>query len=136
MNFLDTNILLRHLLQDHKEHSPKATEYLLKVQNKEIQATTSDTVIFEAVFTLQRLYKRSKESIKEALLPLLDLPSIRLSGKQKYRRVFDLYVDLNISFADAYHIVFMEKKKLTRVASFDKDFDRAKKVSKIKRIKL
>ena|SRR3989344_2368062 len=136
MNFLDTNILLRHLLQDHKEHSPKATEYLLKVQNKEIQATTSDTVIFEAVFTLQRLYKRSKESIKEALLPLLDLPSIRLSGKQKYRRVFDLYVDLNISFADAYHIVFMEKKKLTRVTSFDKDFDRAKKVSKIKRIKL
>lgn len=136
MDFLDTNIFLRHLLQDHTEHSPKATAYLLRIQEGETQVFTSDLVIFEVVYTLQRTYKKSKNAIKEAVLPLIDLPAIYLPGKRSYRQIFELYANLNISFADAYHIVFMEKKKITNVASFDRDFDKAKKVSKIRRVKL
>ncbi len=136
MDFLDTNILLRHLLQDHAEYSPKATAYLLQIQEGRTRVFTSDLVIFEIVYTLQRTYKKPKVTIKEAVLSLLELSAIYLPGKRRYSRVFELYTELNISFADAYHIVFMEKKKITNVASFDRDFDRAKKVSKIRRVKL
>lgn len=136
MDFLDTNIFLRHLLQDHAEHSLKATDYLLQIQESKKRVYTSDLVIFEVVYTLQRTYKKPKNTIKEAVLPLLELPAIYLPGKRRYRRVFELCTELNISFADAYHIVFMEKKKIINVASFDKDFDKAKKVSKIRRVEL
>lgn len=36
--FLDTNILLRHLLQDDPQQSPRATAFLLRVENGEVEA--------------------------------------------------------------------------------------------------
>ena len=65
--FLDTNIFLRHLLQDHPEHSPHATSYLAQIEQGEIRARTADTVVFEVVFTLQRSYKQPKEKIRDVL---------------------------------------------------------------------
>jgi predicted nucleic acid-binding protein len=122
--FLDTNPLLRHLRQDHPGFSPRATAYLRRIERGEIEVRTSDVVVFETVYTLQRSYKQPKAAIRDALLPLLELPGIRLPGKRRFRQVFDLYVRLNISFADAYHAVLMQQLKLTEVVSFDREFDR------------
>jgi len=38
--------------------------------------------------------------------------------------VFDLFVDLGLPFADAYHAVLMQRLKLNEIASFDLDFDK------------
>jgi predicted nucleic-acid-binding protein len=122
--FLDTNILLRHLLQDHQEQSPRCTAYLARIEQGEIKARIADTVVFETVFTLQRQYHHSKGAIRDAVLPLIELPGIVLPGKRALRRVFDLYVDLNISFADAYHVVLMKTLKLDEIVSYDKQFGR------------
>lgn len=130
---LDSNILLRHLLQDDPQQSPKATSFLYRVENRELQVRISELVIFETVFTLQRGYRQPKSKIREILIPLIFLPGILLSGKRTWKRTFDLYVDLNLPFADAYHVVLMEKLKLTEIATFDTHFDR---VSGIKRIEL
>ncbi len=73
---------------------------------------TADTVIFETVFTLERVYKQSKEAIRDAFLPLIQLPGIVLPGKRRFRRVFLYYTEKNISFADAYHAVLMESLRL------------------------
>lgn len=121
--FLDSNIILRHVLGDHPQHSPRATAFLRRVEQGEIQMRTADTVIFEAVFTLQRHYRQPRAKIREALLPLLELPGIILPGKRRFRKVFDLYVDLNLSFADAYHAVLMQQFKLDQIVTFDKGFD-------------
>jgi uncharacterized protein len=129
--FIDTNIFLRHLLGDHPIHSPKATAYLRRIEAGEIEAHTADTVVFEVVFTLQRQYRQPKTKIREVLQPLLEMPGIILSGKRRFRKVFDLYVDLNISFADAYHAVVMEQLKVNKVVSFDTDFDRIPGLTRI-----
>jgi|SRR5581483_8282003 len=122
--FLDTNILLRHLLQDHPQHSPRATAYLARIEQGEIQVRTADTVIFETVFTLQRQYRQPKAVIQQAVLPLLELPGVLLPGKRRFRKVFDLYVNLNLPFADAYHAVLMEHEGLSEIVTFDREFDR------------
>jgi predicted nucleic acid-binding protein len=111
--FLDTNILLRHLLQDHPDHSARATAYLARIERGEIRVRTSEIVLFETVFTLERRYRRPKSQIRTTLLLLLELPGIVLPGKRRFRRVFDLYVDLNLSFADAYHAVVMAQLGLS-----------------------
>ena len=121
---MDTNIILRHLLDDHPQHSPRATAFLLRVERGELQVRTTDTVVFETVFTLQRHYHQPRVAIRAAVLPIIELPGIVLPGKRRYRRVFDLYVDLNLSFADAYHAVLVESLKLDAVLSFDRGFDR------------
>ena len=122
--FLDTNILLRHVLGDHPDHSPRATAFLQRVENGEIQAHIADTVVFECVFTLERFYKQPKDKIRDALLPLVELPGIVLPGKRRYRRVFDIYIDQNLSFADAYHAVLAQHLGVDEIVSFDRGLDR------------
>jgi predicted nucleic acid-binding protein len=129
--FLDTNVLLRHLLQDHPQQSPPSTTYLARVERGEIKVRTADTVVFEAVFTLQRQYGVPKKEIRDNLLPILELPGIVLPGKRRLRKVFDLYVDLNLPFADAYHVALMQRLGLRQIVSFDKEFNRAPGVTRV-----
>jgi predicted nucleic acid-binding protein len=58
------------------------------------------------------------------LLPLLELPGVVLPGKRRLRRVFDYYVNNNLSFADAYHAVLAQDLNLSEMVSFDRGFDR------------
>lgn len=129
--FLDTNIFLRHLVDDNSEQSQRATAYFQAIEQGLKKAYISDIVIFEIVFTLERGYKRKKAEIMSSLLPLLELPGIFLPGKRKFREVFGIYVEKNISFADAYHAVMMKKLRLSEIVSFDRDFDRINTLTRI-----
>jgi predicted nucleic acid-binding protein len=121
--FLDTNILLRHLRQDHPQHSPRATALLKQIEQRELRVRLSDIIIAETVFTLQRTYKVPKADIAQALLALIALPGIMVSSKRRFSTVFDLYVRLNIPFPDAYLAVQMSRAGSTKIYSFDRDFD-------------
>ncbi len=129
--FLDTNVLLRHLLHDHPEQSPRSTAYLRRIESGEVKVRTADSVVFEAVFTLQRQYHVSKAEIRDNLLPLLQLPGVGLPGKSRLAAIFDLYVDLNLSFIDAYHADLMKRLRLEEIVSFDKGLDRVEGISRV-----
>ena len=129
--FLDTNIFLRHLRGDHPDFSPRATALLQRIEQGSLKVRTADTVIFETVFTLERVYKKSKEAIRNAFLPLIELPGIILPGKRRVRRVFAYYIEKNISFADAYHAVLTESFGLEQIVSFDRDFNRISSITRV-----
>lgn len=129
--FLDTNIFLRHLRQDDPVLSPKATRIFAKIEKGKLKVSTSDTVIFETVFTLQRGYKESRDRIAAGVLPLLMLPGIILPAKKYYRSVFSLYCSTSLSFADSYHVIFIKRIGIKQIISFDHDFD---KISGLQRI--
>jgi predicted nucleic acid-binding protein len=129
--FLDTNILLRHLLADHPDQSPRATSLIAMIERGERRVTTSEFVFFETAFTLARTYKQPPGRIKEALLAILELPGIQLPGKGGLRRTLDLYVGLNLPFADAYHAALMERLGIDQVISYDRDFDRVPGVERV-----
>jgi predicted nucleic acid-binding protein len=122
--FLDTNVVLRHLLADHPDHSPRATAFLERVERGDVRVRTSHLVVFETVFTLERTYKRAKADISGFLLPLIELPGILLPQKRLFRAAFDLYVQRNLPFADAYHAALMLRTGLSAIVTFDRDFDR------------
>ncbi len=129
--FLDTNVLLRHLRADNAEHSPRATAYLERIEREELKVRTADTVIFETVFTLERSYRQPKAAIRDALLPLIALPGIVLPRKRRFQTAFTFYVDLNISFADAYHAALMVEQKLSEIVTFDRHFDRVPGITRV-----
>jgi len=131
VRFLDTNVLLRHLLQDHPAQSASATRYLAAIEASQEKVRLADTVIFETVFTLQRQYGVPKSTIRDTLLPLIDLPGIVLPGKRHLREVFDLYVAYNISFADAFHAVLMKRWRLSEIVSYDRGFDKIPGISRV-----
>ena len=122
--FIDTNIFLRHLRQDEPLLSAKATAIFRRIEQGDLAVCTSDIVVFETVFSLQRSYKQPKDRIADALLPLLELKGIVLPGKRAYRKVFALYQRPGpLGFADCYHVVLLERLKTREILSFDTDFD-------------
>ena len=129
--FLDTNILLRHLLQDVPNQSARCTAYLTRIERGELKVRTADTAIFETVFTLQRTYHIPRADIAASLLPLIALPGIVLPGKRHFRAVFDLYVNLNLPFADAYHAILMQRLALTEIVTFDREFNRIPGITRV-----
>ena len=129
--FLDTNILLRHLLQDVPEQSVRASAYIRQIELGTQRVRLADTVIFEAVFTLQRTYCVPKADIAAALLPLIELPGMVLPGKRRVRTAFALYVDLNIAFGDAYHAALMQSLGLTEIITFDRELDHVPGITRL-----
>jgi predicted nucleic acid-binding protein len=65
------------------------------------------------------------------MLALLALPGIILPGKRRYTRIFDLYVDLNLPFGDAYIAAEMERCGATEIYTFDREFNRVPGVSRL-----
>jgi predicted nucleic acid-binding protein len=124
-HFLDTNIFIRHLTNDHPVQSPACFKLIQDIEQGRIVGWTSDLVIAEVVFVLvsKTLYGLSRDGIRDLVLPLINLPGIRLSNKRIYGRVFDLYTSLPIDYTDAYNAALMENRKQTAVYSYDTDFD-------------
>lgn len=128
---LDANIFLRHLGQDHPDHSPRATAYMRQIEMGEREARTTEFVIFETVFTLERTYKVPKAAIRAQLLPLVDLPGLLVPGKRRLRKAFDLYVKHNVSFVDAYNAAVVQDLKLEAIVSFDRGYDRIPGIKRV-----
>ena len=122
--FLDTNIILRHLLADDELKARRSTELLARLERGEAKARTSDVVIAEVVFVMERSYHVPKEEIRDHLLPIILFRGLALPRKRLYLQTFELYIGKNISFADAYNVALMESLQITAVASYDQHFDR------------
>ena len=77
--FLDTNIFLRFVLNDSLEHTPACTRLISRVEVGQRSVQSSQTVVFEAVFTLQSFYKVPRDEIRASLLPLLEMEGLFIS---------------------------------------------------------
>ena len=129
---LDTNPIVRHVVGDHLDHTPRATAMFERIARSELRVRTTDTVIFEAIFTLEKLYKITRTAIRDALLAILRLPDVVLPGKVHYERVFDLWLQHRpLSFADCYHAAMVKRGAASAIISFDRGFDRLATVTRI-----
>ena len=131
MIFLDTNIILRFILNDHPLYSQKAITIINKIDTGKIKVYLSWLVIFEIVFVLQNTHKLPKVVISEKLLSLLILKNIVFERKSLLEPTFKYYAEKNISFADAYHIALITKKRIHKIYSFDRDFDKLPAIQRL-----
>lgn len=132
MRFLDTNIIIRYITRDDEEKAAASYSLLQRLENNEEVAITSSIVISEAVYVLRsKPYGANKEDVRDWLMPIIELPGLRLQNKPIYARVFDLYCSMNISFGDAFNAAYMEAEDVTEIYTYDTDFN---KISGLKRV--
>jgi predicted nucleic acid-binding protein len=131
-SFLDTNIFLRHLLDDHPEHSTHAHHLFQAIERREVVGWTSPLVVAEIVYILSnhKTYDIPRAEIREQLMPLLSVPGVQLERKRLYHRVFELYTSLTIDFIDCYHAAMIESYGQGSLYSFDPDFDAVPSVAR------
>ncbi|KKS14165.1 hypothetical protein A2617_01210 [Candidatus Daviesbacteria bacterium RIFOXYD1_FULL_41_10] len=131
MIFLDANVILRFILDNDPHLSPKAKAIFEKIDRGEIKVDVTLLTISEVAFTLERSYKLLKSEITDRVLGLIKSPNINFEKHDLLPKILILYVEKNISFIDAYHAVLMNKNKIKKIYSFDRDFD---KISTIQRL--
>lgn len=123
--FLDTNIFLRHLLNDNPVHSRACHALFQSIERQELTAWTSALAIAEIVFVLSnpKTYAVDRTTIRDTVLPLLGLSHLKLEHKQLYPRVFELYTSHPIDYIDAYHAALAEHVEQREIYSYDRHFD-------------
>jgi len=86
LRFLDTTVLLRYLTRDDERKAAAALALLQRIERGEEWVVTTQAVIFETVFTLQRFYKVPRERIRDLVLPIVTLCGVQLPNKPLYER--------------------------------------------------
>lgn len=129
--FLDTNVLIRHLAADHPTQSPRCRALLVDLESGARSAWTSHLVVAEVVYVLTRIYGFERRQVADVLLPLIELPGLKLPRKRLFRRVFELFTTTGLTYPDCYHAALVERSGDARLISFDQGFDRLDSVKRI-----
>ena len=124
---LDTNILIRHLTGDPPSQARRATAFLRDAD----EVILTDLILAEMVYVLESFYERPREEIAGTARALLALPSIVVADLDLLLRALELYEVARLDFAEAYLVALAEISDVKRVASFDRQIDRVKTVTRI-----
>ncbi|MBI4035715.1 PIN domain-containing protein [Candidatus Daviesbacteria bacterium] len=131
MILIDTNIILRFILNDSPALSSKAQRIFEKITNGKIQVFISLLTISEIIFTLERSYKIPKNDIIKSLSNMFLITNLKVEKRVLIEQALSIYVEKNISFPDAYHVVFMNFKQIKQIYSFDEDFDKFPQIKRL-----
>lgn len=115
--FVDTDVLVRFVTGDDPVKHAAAGEVVVRAP----ESVIADTVY---VLSSPRLYALSRDQVREALAPLLGLPSFRVRNRLQVRRALDLYATTRLDFSDALLVAAMEEEGAVELYSYDQHFDR------------
>ena len=124
MAFVDTNIILRWLLGDHKLLSSKAE--LLVEAAKRASLVVTDVVVAEIVYVL-RATGRDRQQTGEALGLIARTSAFKYENEEAILEVASLLTSTNLDFADCY-LLARARRENQSLETFDsglrKTFDR------------
>ena len=118
---LDSNVLLRHFLQDIPTQAQEATELIEAIENGNKVGYISILVINEVIWILKRFYKIERKDYIPQLLKILQINNIKVIEikKDSLNQILERMKKREIDFTDIYLSAIAENRK---IVSFDKDF--------------
>ncbi len=125
---IDTNVILRYLLNDHKRFSPKAKAFMQDVAKGLKKAELQSVVVVECVYVMEKFYEIPKSEIVDKLSRILNIKGIVSPGKSE---ILDALVKYENSGVDIVDCILAAKSSPQHViVSFDKDFKKLKAICK------
>ena len=118
--FVDTNILIRHLVGEPPEQAARATRYLEQAD----ELLLPDLILAEVAYVLESFYEVPREQVAETLRAVLAFPAIRVLDADLLQRAVEVYEQHRLDFADAYLVANAERTGVGVVASFDRAIER------------
>lgn len=117
---VDTNILLRAVLDDHPAEAEIAKRFLKKLTDSK-RLFISSYAILEMVWVL-KVKKYSRAEIYDVVLMLLDTSGITIGQREVLVFALEMYIKGKADFGD--YLILAESKSFEapKVASFDKVF--------------
>jgi predicted nucleic acid-binding protein len=132
--FLDSSAIISYKNADDINHK-KALDIFQKLNSGEYGIGVISEFVFSEVTTVLAL-RKSMEAAKEVGNVLLEAREIEImKASEVFERSWDIFTNQKntaLSFVDASNLACMEKKKIRKIATFDKDFLRRSEVEVVK----
>jgi len=121
---IDSNVILRYLLDDHKRFSPKAQKIMEDVSEAVVHAEIRDIVIVECIYVLEKFYKVPRIDIADKLSAILNFKGIANPDKHQIMKGLMCYKETRVDIVDCLLAAHTSPQRL--VLSFDNDFKKLK----------
>ena len=126
MPALDTNVLIRYLVQDDEPQLAVARRLIRKCVAEGQTLFVPVTVALEVEWVLRASFEYGKDEVVEALSSLLSAAELSFESEQALEVALQLYRNGAADFADCLHIALVAQAGEPPLWTFDK---RAAKVS-------
>jgi predicted nucleic-acid-binding protein len=116
---LDTNVLLRHVMQDDPAQSKKATSIIEGLTAKE-PGYVSHVVLAELAWVLERSYKIPDTTIASTIVGILHIGTFVVQDEEAVVLALRAMSDGRGTFADALISILSERAGCDRTLTFDR----------------
>jgi predicted nucleic-acid-binding protein len=123
--WVDTNVIIRFLTNDHAEHSEAARRLIAKAYEGKYTLWVHPLVVAECCYVLESSqYDHSREVIADRLISLLNSKGFKMES-ETILTALGLYAQHNVDFEDAYLSAVVLQRKPHKIVSFNtRDFAR------------
>jgi predicted nucleic-acid-binding protein len=118
---VDTNLIVRYLVQDHEQHARAAGKLFDACDRGEVIVVVLPVVLAECVFVLESFYGHPRADIASALNRLISSPGVEISEVTVHLDAFERYRATRAHFVDCL-IAATAVAKDVPVSTFDQDF--------------
>jgi predicted nucleic-acid-binding protein len=113
---IDTNYIIRYLVNDNIEMANKAEEVLL---TKDV--FIANEILAEVIYVLEGVYKVSREESSLLLEELLEFENILVEDKEKIKEALKLYRVKRLDFVDCLLCLYSQEDE---IITFDKKLNK------------
>jgi predicted nucleic acid-binding protein len=125
--FVDTDVLIHHLVADPPKLGARATAYLQKEQ----ELFVTDLVVGETIQTLESFYEIERTDICAAMRALVAMESVHVIDESLLLRTLEIYEFERLGFVASYLVASAESTGVARIASFNQTLDRVQSVQRV-----
>ncbi len=101
VSLIDTNVIVRFLVGDHKAHLIESTKIFETIESRKIEVEILDSVLMEVLFVMVKFYKLPKAEVVNDLKSILAMQGVVNTNKVILVEALSIYLDKNIDFVDA-----------------------------------
>ncbi len=125
---IDTNAILRFLLNDIPSQHKKVESLVKKAKNGNLIILLSEVVVFETLFALRSYYQYSKETLLTAIEPLISTEYIRTENTPIFLEAIKIFKNTTLEFVDCF-LIAKSKSLGFDLFTFDKKLNKYAKNS-------
>lgn len=123
---IDTNGILRFLLQDIPSQTDHVEALFDKAKQEKVVVIITPIVIFETVFALLTLYNAEKSAVSDMIASLLKTSYLSIAERDIFMYALPLFEKTSLSLPDAYILAYAKSIE-GNVFTFDKKLKNAAK---------
>jgi predicted nucleic acid-binding protein len=126
---LDTNVLVRFLVQDDPKQSAGASKLIATAQSGDTELVLDRMVVTELIYVLMGHYKRVRVDVANTILAIVQSPFVRADDESLLIDALLRFRDHGVDFVDAWLSAKAAALSFP-IASFDRDLDKFKDVTR------